>query len=72
MTEYQHTTTDASNTITAIANNEEADVAIAFGEKDDYESGNNLTWEVDDNEVTITVSVGEEKTVYTLTVTYEG
>ncbi len=72
VTEYQHTTTDASNTITAIANNEEADVAIAFGEKDDYESGNNLTWEVDDNEVTITVSVGEEKTVYTLTVTYEG
>ena len=65
---YTATTTNDTNKITATPADEEAEVVITVnGDEVDNESP--ATWGVGENEVVITVTNGEEKTVYTVVVT---
>lgn len=67
-TSYTASTTDASNKITAVADSEDATIAIAVdGEAHDNDTA--YTWAAGENVVTITVTNESEAKVYTVTVT---
>lgn len=66
--EYTATTSNATNTITATATDENATVAILVGETP-VVNGEAATWESGENTVIITVTSGGTEKVYTITVT---
>lgn len=61
-------TTDATNTITATPVDSAANVVIKNGETT-VQSGSSATWAAGENTLTITVTYGTTKRVYTVTVT---
>jgi hypothetical protein len=65
---YEVATTDATNTITAVAMDGEATIAIDVDETP-VENGAAATWAVGENIVTVTVTSGSETEVYTVAVT---
>lgn len=65
---YTCTTTDATNTITAVAKDGEATIAIINGETP-VENGAAATWADGANTLTVTVTRGTETETYTVTVT---
>lgn len=67
-TEYTANTTNATNTITATPEDDEAEVTILNGETP-VENGTAATWSEGANTVTITVKNGTAQKVYTVTVT---
>lgn len=67
---YTATTTNATNKITATPADEEAEVVIMVNEEE-LENEGSAEWVEGDNAVVITVTNGEEETVYTVTVTKE-
>ena len=67
-TEYTATTTNATNTITATPEDEDAEVTILNGETP-VTNGTAATWIDGANTVTITVKNGTAQKVYTATVT---
>lgn len=67
-TEYEVTTSAATNKITATPEDENATVEILVGETE-IDSGDSATWSAGENTVTITVTNGTETEVYTVTVT---
>lgn len=68
VTEYTATTTNATNTITATPEDDEAEVSILNGETP-VTNGSAATWQEGANTVTITVTNGVAEEVYTVTVT---
>lgn len=70
VTEYEVTTSAATNKITATPEDENATVKILVGETE-IDSGDSATWETGENTVTITVTNGDQSKVYTVTVTKE-
>lgn len=68
VTEYEATTTAATNKITATPDDENATVEILVGETE-IDNGDSATWETGENTVTITVTNGDEAETYTVTVT---
>lgn len=68
MTEYTATTTNATNTITATAEDEAAEITILNGETP-VTNGSTATWSDGANTVKITVENGDAQEVYTVTVT---
>ena len=68
VTEYEVTTTAATNKITATPEDENATVEILVGSTE-IESGDSATWSAGKNTVTITVTNGGEEEVYTVEVT---
>ena len=69
-TTYTVTTTDASNTITALPADATAEVEIEFKDKK-YSNGTKLTWDAGENTVKVIVTDGAETKTYTITVTKE-
>ena len=69
-TAYTVTTTDASNTITALPADATAEVEIEFKE-DKYPNGTKLTWDAGSNTVKVNVTDGAATETYTITVTKE-
>ena len=67
MLEYTATTTNATNKVTATPTEPNDEVVIMLGETE-IENGTSATWEVGENELTITV---DGETTYTVTVTKE-
>lgn len=67
-TEYTANTTNATNTITATLEDDDATVTILNGETP-VENGTAATWSEGANTVTITVKNGTAQKVYTVTVT---
>ena len=65
---YEADTTNATNTITAVAMNGEATIAILNGSTP-VVNGAAATWAAGENTVTITVTIGEASETYTVTVT---
>lgn len=65
---YTCTTTDASNTVTATPVKSGASVKITH-KGGDHNSGDTLTWDSGDNDVTITVKFGTTTVVYNVVVT---
>lgn len=70
VTEYEVTTSAATNKITATPEDENATVKILVGETE-IDSGDSATWETGENTVTVTVTNGDQSKVYTVTVTKE-
>lgn len=70
MVSYTANTTNATNTITATPEDNEATVTILNGETP-MSNGTAATWTEGANTVTITVKNGEAQKVYTVTVTKE-
>lgn len=70
VTEYTATTTNATNTITAVPHVGTATVAITVN-GDPVASGSAATWETGENTVLVTVTNGTAQKVYTVTVTKE-
>lgn len=68
VTEYTANTTNATNTITATPEDEDATVTILNGETA-VNNGSAATWVEGANTVTITVENGTAQEVYTVTVT---
>lgn len=68
VTAYSATTTNATNTITATPEDEDAEVSILNGETL-VTNGSAATWVDGANTVTITVKNGTAQKVYTVTVT---
>ena len=71
MTEYEATTTNASNKVTATAADETATIEIKNGTTE-VTNGSNASWSVGENVLTIKVSDGNDPTLektYTVTVT---
>lgn len=71
VTEYTATTTNATNTITATAEDEAAEISILNGETP-VMNGSTATWSDGANTVKITVKNGATQEVYTVTVTKNG
>lgn len=67
-TEYTATTTNATNTVTATPEDENATVTILNGETP-VENGTAATWAEGANNLTVTVKNGTAQKVYTVTVT---
>ena len=67
---YTATTSNATDKITAIATDPEAVILIEVNEEE-LENEGSAEWVEGDNVVVITVTNGEEETVYTVTVTKE-
>ena len=67
-TEYEASTSAATNKITATPEDEDATVTIMNGESE-VTSGSSATWSAGENTVTITVTNGTAEKVYTVTVT---
>ena len=67
-TEYTANTTNATNTITATPEDDDATITILNGETP-VENGTAATWSDGANTVTITVKNGTAQKVYTVTVT---
>ena len=68
VTEYTATTTNESDTVTATATDENAEVEIMLGETE-IANGGEATWAAGDNELTITVTNETATKEYTVTVT---
>lgn len=68
MTEYTATTTNATNTITATAEDDDAEITILNGETP-VTNGSAATWAEGANTVKVTVTNGDAQEVYTVTVT---
>lgn len=66
--EYTATTENATNKVTATPTDPYAEVVIMNGDTE-VENGTSASWEVGENELTITVNGGAPETVYTVTVT---
>jgi hypothetical protein len=66
---YTAATSNAFDTITAVAKDGESSISIKNGETP-VANGAEATWVVGTNEVTVTVSRGDETETYTVTVTY--
>ena len=69
VTEYSATTTNATNTVTAIASDENAEVNILLNGSTAVASGTPATWVVGQNDLTITVTNGDAVKTYMVTVT---
>ena len=67
-TAYTATTTNATNTINAQANDPNATVSIIANDAP-VSNGSAITWQEDSNTVTVTVENGGQSKVYTITVT---
>ncbi|KXS45594.1 MAG: major capsid protein [Candidatus Frackibacter sp. T328-2] len=67
-TDYTASTTDASNNIKAVAESEDATIAIAV-DGTSHENDTAYSWSAGENVVTITVTNESEAKVYTVTVT---
>ena len=67
-TEYTATTTNATNTVTATPEDEDATVTILNGESP-VDNGTAATWTEGANTLTITVKNGVAQKVYTVTIT---
>ena len=67
-TEYTATTTNATNTVTATPEDENATVTILNGETP-VENGTAATWAEGANNLTVTVKNGSVQLVYSVTVT---
>ena len=68
MVEYAVSTSNASNKVTAVAEDEDATIVIELnGVEIDNESS--AEWETGENELVITVTNGTEEKAYTVTVT---
>lgn len=65
---YTASTTDATNTITSVAMDGEADITIKNGETS-VDNGSAATWSTGENIVTIDVAIGGETETYTVVVT---
>ena len=65
---YTATTTDATNTITAVAKDGEAEIEILVN-GNPHTNGTAATWDAGENTVEITVTSGTESETYTVTVT---
>ena len=65
---YTATTTDASNKITAVAKDGEAEIEILVN-GNPHTNGTAATWDAGENTVEITVTSGTESETYTVTVT---
>ena len=70
MTSYEATTENDSDVVTAVAADENATVEINLGIAP-VESGESATWQDGENTLTVTVTNGDEETVYTVTVAKE-
>lgn len=68
VTEYTATTSNSTNKITATAADETATVTIASKDATIADDGT-ATWAEGDNIVTVTVTLGTNSNVYTVTVT---
>lgn len=68
--DYTATTSNATNKITATATDPEAVILIEVNEEE-LENEGSAEWVDGGNAVVITVTNGEEETVYTVTVTKE-
>lgn len=71
MTAYTATTTNATNTVTATPKDESAEVTIMNGTAE-LENGKPATWATGANTLTVTVTNGDAKKVYTVIVTKDG
>ena len=67
---YTVTTNNATNTVSAVARDESAAVAITVNGAE-HESGTAATWQDGENTVVATVTTVDSRTVYTVTVTKE-
>ena len=67
-TEYSAETTNQTNKVTAVAEDENAVITILNGEME-VENGSSATWSAGENTLTIHVTNGEAEKVYTVTVT---
>jgi hypothetical protein len=65
---YTATTTDATNTITAVAKDGEAEIEILVN-GNPHTNGTAATWDAGENTVEITVTSGTESETYTVAVT---
>ena len=70
VTEYEVTTTNASNKVTATPESAEAEVTITANDVE-IESGDSVTWDEGENEVVVEVTGDDGTTTYTVTVTAE-
>lgn len=70
VTEYSATTTNATNTVTAVASDEAATVTITVNDEP-VESGSSATWDEGENTVLVIVANGGERSTYSVTVTKE-
>lgn len=68
MTEYETSTSNATNKVTAVATDEDAQIVIELNGTE-IENESSATWETGENTLTITVTNGDEEDVYTVTVT---
>ena len=65
---YSATTSNATNTVTAVPEDESAEVIILNGDAE-VANGSAATWVIGENTLTITVKNGMQEKVYTVTVT---
>lgn len=68
MTEYSANTTNATNTVTATASDENATVSILLNGTTHVTSGTPATWDVGENTLQISVNNGAATKLYTVTV----
>ena len=68
VTEYEVTTTNASNKVTATPTSADAEVVITANDVE-IESGDSVTWTEGENEVVVEVTGDDGTTTYTVTVT---
>lgn len=68
MTEYTATTSNATNTVTATPEDDNAEVTVLNGDAE-VANGFAATWAVGENVLTITVKNGTAEKVYTVNVT---
>lgn len=68
VTEYSATTSNATNTVTVVTEDEGATVVITCNDVT-YESGDPVTWTLGENELVIAVTSGSASMEYTVVVT---
>lgn len=68
--EYSATTENATNTVSATPEDENAEITVVF-KGQEKESGAQLTWDEGENEVTVNVKNEEAEETYTIVVTKE-
>lgn len=68
VTEYTAATENATNKVTAVAADENAEISIVNGETV-VENEGSATWEAGENTLTVTVTNGTAEKTYTVTVT---
>lgn len=68
VTSYETATTNATNKVTAVAEDEDATISIKVGETPVDNEGS-ATWAEGENTLTIVVTNGDETKTYTVTVT---